>query len=277
MFLVILLNIYTFCNILHYKLIFKSLRCLRLKLGSAETFSEVTFRLHEGASVWYGEFIAMMAGMIAIAKPRSPIQPAVLTQTAISDLNDNMQLEGVRVAHTMFSNKEARAISVSGVAFEAVELSSCKLRKASLSDATFTNCLIFGSDFDGSGWLRVETNGGMGSGLVATACTLEDVVFRGTRLNLANFRLSRLKRVMFQDCDLSEADFQATDLSDVVFKNCDLTRAEFSNVSIKRVDMRTSTIDTLKGVTALGGILVTAAQVVGLSLAMASEIGLIVE
>ena len=214
--------------------------------------------------------------MAEISKVRVPIIPADLRVRTLRKLSNNEHLESLRVKDCVLGSNDARAMAIDGVVFENDEISSCKLRKSSLADVVFTNCLLFGTDFDGSGWLRVELTGGTFSGLALSACSLQDVKFSRAKLNLANFRMSTLKRVSFVDCELSEADFQGADLTDIEFKNCDLDQAEFSGSKMNRVDMRSSNISSLKGVSSLNGVTITTAQMIGIAHLMASELGLLV-
>lgn len=158
-----------------------------------------------------------------------------------------------------------------------MEWSSCRLKKASLGDVVLRDCLWLGTNFDGSGWLRVEVAGGIHSGMVLTDCSLEDVVFEKAKLNLVNFRASKLKRVIFRSCDLTGADFQGAILDNVQFQDCDLREAEFSNCKLKRVDLRTSDISAINGVGSLRGATITTAQLVSIAGALARESGLVIE
>ena len=92
---------------------------------------------------------------------REPILPTELAEKAIDGIKNGNALEAVRVAGVSITGAEARAITVESSEFEGVELSSCLFKKATMTDVVLQDCLFFGSNFDGSGWLRVEFRKGM--------------------------------------------------------------------------------------------------------------------
>ena len=215
--------------------------------------------------------------MMHIFNIRPPILPEHPDARDLTMFVPSEHLESIMVVDCKMAGVVARALSIDGVVFENGEISSSKLRKSTLADVEFQNCLLFGTDFDGSGWLRVTFTGGMSSGLVVTDSTVQDVRFTSTKLNLANFRMSRLKRVIFSNCDLSDADFQGTVMRNVIFKNCDLTGAEFSGSISEGVDLRSSNISMIKGVSSLKGATISIDQMVGIAHIMAAELGLDVQ
>ncbi len=212
-----------------------------------------------------------------MAEIRPAIIPKGLPERSLKGLETNQKIESSRVVDVCLRAVAANAVSFEGMVLESTEISSCKLRKASLSDVVFQDCLLFGSDFDGSGWLRVEVNKGMHSGMVVTDCNFQDVKFASAKLNLVNFRSSKLKRVLFQDCDMTEVDFQGANLSDVKFENCDLSRAEFSGATFSKVDLRGSEISTVKGVSSMRGVRIGTSQLISIAGALAAEMGLAVD
>jgi len=92
---------------------------------------------------------------------REPILPTELAEKAIVGFQNGDSLEAVRVVGASLTGVEARAITVESSEFEGVELSSCLFKKATMTDVVLQDCLFFGSNFDGSGWLRVEFRKGM--------------------------------------------------------------------------------------------------------------------
>jgi uncharacterized protein YjbI with pentapeptide repeats len=205
---------------------------------------------------------------------RDPVISRELSDKSVDSFAQNDQLGSLRVVSSVIQRAEARAVSFDSTLFEQTEISSSKLRKASITDVVFRDCLLFGSDFDGSGWLRVRIEKGMHSGLVATDCLMRDVVFESAKLNLVNFRASTLKKVVFSGCDLAEADFQGATLTDVRFENCDLSRVEFSGSKLDNVDLRSSEISTIKGISSLGGATIGTVQLIGMARSLAAELGI---
>jgi len=207
---------------------------------------------------------------------REPIISKELVDLGVDVLDSGDTLASLRVVGSEWQRVDAKAISIDGTVFEASEISSSKLKKASVSDVIFRDCLLFGTDFDGSGFLRVVFERGMLSGLAVTDCSLQDVIFEGGKLNLVNFRASKLKRVVFRHCDLTEADFQGASLTDVKLENCNLNNTEFSNTKMSKVDMRGSEISTIRGASSLRGVTISSPQLVSIARVLAEEVGLII-
>jgi uncharacterized protein YjbI with pentapeptide repeats len=166
--------------------------------------------------------------------------------------------------------------TIDSAVFENVEVSSSALKKMSVTDCVFNNCLLFGNDLDGSWLRRVRFKSGMYSGMVLSDSTLTDILFTGVKLNLSNFRSARFQRVEFKSCDLSEADFQGATFTAVSFKNCDLSRADFSNCKMKDVDLRSSKIASVRGLSGLRGAKIDTAQLISVAQGLAAEIGIVV-
>jgi uncharacterized protein YjbI with pentapeptide repeats len=208
---------------------------------------------------------------------REPVISRELSEKSVDSFAQNDQLGSLRVANGIIQRAEARAVSFDCTIFERTEISSSKLRKASITDVIFRDCLLFGTDFDGSGWLRVRIEKGMHSGLVATDCLIRDVVFESAKLHLVNFRASTLKKVVFSSCDLADADFQGANLTDVKFEHCDLSRVEFSGTKFNNVDLRSSEISAIKGISSLRGATIGTAQLIGMAASLAAELGIYVK
>ena len=77
------------------------------------------------------------------------------------------------------------------------------------------------------------------TGVVLANAGLEDVAFRGCRLDLANLRFTRLERVRFDSCAMAEIDLQDASFESVELVDCDLTGARlaaavFANCTLRR-------------------------------------------
>jgi uncharacterized protein YjbI with pentapeptide repeats len=189
--------------------------------------------------------------------PRSPI---------LSADTENLELAEIKAGDTIDSS-----------VFENIELSGATLKKVSVTDCVFNNCLLFGNDLDGSWLRRIRFKSGMYSGIVLSDSTLTDILFTGVKLNLSNFRTSRFQRVEFDNCDLSEADFQGASFTAVSFKNCDLSGADFSHCKMTDVDMRNSKIASVKGLAGLRGATIDTAQLMSVAHGLAAEMGIKVD
>jgi uncharacterized protein YjbI with pentapeptide repeats len=121
-----------------------------------------------------------------------PIIPNDLQPVSLSGLQDNQQIEAATLRDVTLVDLEARGVLIEESALTDVEISTSKLKKAMLTDVFFKNCLLFGSNLDGSGLHRVSFEKGMHSGIVLSDAALEDVAFEDAKLNLANFRVAKL-------------------------------------------------------------------------------------
>jgi uncharacterized protein YjbI with pentapeptide repeats len=103
---------------------------------------------------------------------------------------------------------------------------------------------------------------------------LEDVMFRGCRVDLAGFRFARLQRVVFEDCVLREADFSDARCRWVRFDGCDLTGAAFAGAQFDDSALRRCTLDGITGVAGLRGAAFEWPAIVGLAGTLAAALGL---
>lgn len=73
-----------------------------------------------------------------------------------------------------------------------------------------------------------------------------DVIIKGSKLDLSLFIFTKLKNVIFKDCILTDADFEECEMENVRFHNCNLTNASFLGAKFKNVDFRESIIEKIK-------------------------------
>jgi uncharacterized protein YjbI with pentapeptide repeats len=208
---------------------------------------------------------------------KTPILPPELPSGGIEELIDHSEVESLHIDHATLTGVTAKGVTLETSHLSHTELSSCTLKRAQITDVRFESCLLFGTNMDGAGMKRVEVRQGVASGLVLSDALLEDVVLKGVKLNLTNWRVAKLRRVRFEDCDLTEADFQGAELRMVEFSGCNLGRAEFTNCKMSDVDLRGSDISTIKGITGLKGATIDPVQLMTISQPMAVELGLKVE
>jgi uncharacterized protein YjbI with pentapeptide repeats len=164
----------------------------------------------------------------------------------------------------------AKSFSAAELRLEKVNATQAKLEKTSFSDVELVNCDLIATGFPEASWRRVVIKNSRCSGLQLQTGTLKDITFSGCKLNLANFRFSKLSNVCFQDCVLDEADFYAAQLQNVAFVNCNLNKTEFSGAKLRRVDFRTSDILAVLGIGSLAGAIIDSAQLIALAPLLAS-------
>lgn len=134
------------------------------------------------------------------------------------------------------------------------DFSSSALTDGSINRAEFTNCRMTGVDFN-------KTN-------------LHDVIFRGCKLDMANFRFADLRRVQFVDCTLVETDFLGTTLQDVDFQSCVLEKTVFDRTQCKQVDLRSSQLVEISGWGSMKGVIIDDSQLISAAPCLAHELGI---
>ncbi|MBV8950023.1 MAG: pentapeptide repeat-containing protein, partial [Actinobacteria bacterium] len=106
---------------------------------------------------------------------------------------------------------------------------------------------------------------------------LRHVTFRECKLDFALLRFLHGDSVMFVDCILTGADLSGATLAGAEFERCDLVDVDLSYADLDGVDLRSSRLAPARGVGALRGAIVDAAQLGTLAPALAAEIGINVE
>ena len=72
------------------------------------------------------------------------------------------------------------------------------------------------------------------TGIELTEGTLQDLIFRGCKLDLASFGFARLARVRFDDCVMTGTDFlEARARARCVFDGCDLSGADLRGATLR--------------------------------------------
>ncbi len=181
------------------------------------------------------------------------------------------------IGNVLFKDVDAREAQAGGSSFDEVVFTNAIFAGTKLDKASFTDVITDHCDFsstictDGS-WTRVVNAAGRMTGIDVSKCTMKDVVFRGCKLDMANFRFAKLTRVQFVDCVLGEADFLGAELSQVGFQSCVLEKVEFSQAKLKQVDARSSHIVDIRGWQSLKGLIIDQVQLMEVAPQMAQAL-----
>jgi uncharacterized protein YjbI with pentapeptide repeats len=108
-------------------------------------------------------------------------------------------------------------------------------------------------------------------------CSIQDVVFKGCKLDLVNFRFAKLKNVIFRDCLVSDTDFYNAELTNVRFDKCNIEKIELSGTKNKNLDLRSSQLGSIHGSGSLKGAIIDQMQLMQLAPYLAQEIGLTIK
>lgn len=168
-----------------------------------------------------------------------------------------LMVDGARITRTDLSESRYARASLGDVTFSDCSLANARWSEASLTRVTFQDCQMMGFDVNSSGLL--------------------DVQFVRCKLSLSSFRFLTKAKVLFADCEMDGADFHGVDLRGCQFDRCTLTGALFHEAKTEGVDLRDSSIMAAHGIGGLRGALIDHLQLLDLSEALASYVGLVVE
>jgi len=151
-----------------------------------------------------------------------------------------------------------------------------KFERVRLVDVELVRCDLSGCDFSEAAFHRVKLVDCRCVGIELGNATWHTVSVADSRLEDANFRLTRLTQVRFEGSVCARADFGGARLEDVQFPTTDIGGADVSNAKCANVDLRTARLDGLKGVASLRGARISVDQLFGLAPGLAAAVGLLV-
>lgn len=166
-------------------------------------------------------------------------------------------IDGVVIEKVTFLQAQLLRIGAKDLQVRQSDFSSAALTDGSINRAEFTSCRMTGVDF--------------------SKTSLHDIVFRGCKLDMANFRFADLRRVQFTDCTLVETDFLEATLHDVSFQSCTLEKTVFDQAQCKKVDLRTSQLTEMSGWGSIRGVIIDDLQLITAAPYLAKELGIIVQ
>jgi len=158
-----------------------------------------------------------------------------------------------------------------------LDLSEAKLRSLRLRDVEGGDVNAVNGDWRGAELNRISFEAARLTGLDLGEARLEEVHFKSCKLDYANFRHAVVEHVTFEDCVLANADFQGARIYAVRFSSCQLGAADFTKAELAHVDFRGSELALAGSVLGLGGATIDSLQLMDLSRAMASELGIVVK
>lgn len=203
--------------------------------------------------------------------------PADYTDTSRVQFVGAETFQNFRLKDTDLTGLSVRALELREGLLENVALSNARLMKISVSDVIFKRPDCTTADFSEGSLLRTSINDGRMTGWDVNQVAFEDVVFRNCKLDMANFRATKLKRVHFMNCVMAEADFLAAELTDVRFESCILEKVEFSHCKMKNVDFRSSQLIDISGWPDLAGSTINTVQLTAIAPYLAQAMKINVE
>lgn len=192
-------------------------------------------------------------------------------------LSSDETLRELHITDAESSRLRTKGLTINESAIEGSNFSQATVEKFSTRDCRFDDCDLTASSFADSSWHTIEILHSRCSGMQLQSSVLKNVLFKGDKLDMANFRFAELNSVVFEDCVINEIDFYNAKLKNVTFINCDIEDAEFSGAKLDNVDLTGSQIISLKGVESLKGARVSNSQLIYLAPYFAQALGLIVK
>jgi uncharacterized protein YjbI with pentapeptide repeats len=140
-------------------------------------------------------------------------------------------------------------------------------------DMSFIGCDLAGASLQDARLTRVRFESCRMNGVILAGATLLDVELVDSVVDLVDLRMAHVRRTSVQQCTLRDADFYSCALADVRFTGCDLAAANFENAATSGIDLRGSSLEGLRGASALAAARISPDQVVSVGAALMAELG----
>jgi uncharacterized protein YjbI with pentapeptide repeats len=156
-------------------------------------------------------------------------------------------------------------------------LSGCSLAQSQFADVWFSDVRLISAGLARTSWRDVTLTGAVIAGAEVYGSLLRRVRFDRCKLDSVNFRDCDLTDVIFDNCVLRDVDFSASRLRRVSFPGSQLSSVTLVKVTLDDVDLRGARLGLTVDPLALGGAVVTTAQLLDLAPLLADTIGIRVE
>lgn len=168
-------------------------------------------------------------------------------------------LEGTRIAESLFNK---------------VDFVSLTVDKFDVTDCEFRGCNFTASNFPESSWHRVSIVAARCSGMQITDAVLKNITYKNSKIEIVNFRFSRLENVVFEECVINDVDFYEAQLKNVEFVNCTISKITFSGARMMNIDISKSFVEAINGIQSLRGVTISYDQLMQLAPSFAAEAGI---
>lgn len=166
---------------------------------------------------------------------------------------DGVPIVGSRFAGTVLADAVWDGVAITGSMFDGVDLSSARLDGGKLDRVHFRGCQL--------------------SGLSLTAVVCENVIFENCRLDYATFDTVRTVGALgFVNCSMTEASLVGCRWDKAIIDGCRLSGLEFDRCDLRGSDLRGNSLETVRGVVCLRGVMLTADQLAALTAALVADL-----
>lgn len=203
-----------------------------------------------------------------------PREPPTTTTTAT--LGPELDLDEVMVdggdysglvAEGTIAHSTVQNTNLSGAKLGPLTLSDVTLRQVELSNASMQRLVV-----RRTGWKTCRA-----IGLRLSIDHASDLSIEDCRLDYATIHLEKVRgSVVFTGCTFKEATIGG-DLSNTRFVDCDFVDTEFRAKRAAKCDLRSSRLNSARGLLSLRGATISPEQAVAISTIIAAEAGLIVD
>lgn len=204
--------------------------------------------------------------------------------TDLSDVEDitpllyvDDKLRGLRIENVTVSNLRLKGLAIEESLIHKTDFSQTHIEKFETKDCRFKECDMTATSFANSSWHVAEVIGARCSGIQLQTSKLKNVLFKGCKLELANFRFSTLENVIFEDCMINDLDFYSATLKNVAFSGSSIENISFAGARLKNVDLSDAQIMSVKNTTGLKGATISYEQLTFLAPYFAQELGMIIK
>jgi uncharacterized protein YjbI with pentapeptide repeats len=157
-----------------------------------------------------------------------------------------------------------------------VALQDSRLDRAEFGDVWLHDCRLVSVSLARTTWRDVTFTSVALAGVEAFGSHLRRVTFDRCKLDGINFRDCDLIEVTFDNCVLRDVDFGEARLTKTSFPGSRLSGTRLVKVTLQQVDLRGAELGLVIDPAALGGAIVTSAQLQAMAPLLAESIGIIV-
>ena len=187
---------------------------------------------------------------------------------------DHARRDGEHWREEDLSGLRAEAVELVECVLERVELAGADLPRLALTDVRLADCSLANVRSLRADLVRVDLKGCRLTVLELPEASGRLVRFADCRADLVSLRFARFEHTVFIRTSLVQADLSQADLREASFVECDLTGADLSGARLQGATFDRCRLADLRGIGSLRGARMRWVDVIGLTGALAAEIGI---
>lgn len=193
------------------------------------------------------------------------------TDLAKSAHLESRRYDDVNRPHLVLSGARLDEVQLRRITADEVDLRNARLRDVALEQVGFPVVRASGGQ-----WRDVEISGRLGS-FEAYESEWRSVHFIGCKISYVNLRGAELHDVQFTDCVLEELDLAGAVANRVSFDSTRIGGLDVHGATLRDVDLRGATLESVDGLADLRGATLSPAQLAELAPLLAAHLGLKIE